>query len=190
MAHPFMETVANGLSERRIATLRYQFPYMERRAKRPDGPALAHATVRAAVAEAARCFAGLPLIAGGKSFGGRMTSQAQSEGALPGVRGLAFFGFPLHRAGKPSADRAKHLFDVHVPMLFVQGSRDKLAELTSLQPLIQALGPRATLCSIEHADHSFHVPLRSGQTDTGAMNEMLDVFAKWLGVLLRQQNTP
>jgi predicted alpha/beta-hydrolase family hydrolase len=162
---------------------------MEKGAKRPDGPAVSHATVRAAVTEAARHFPALPLIAGGKSFGGRMTSQAQSEGALPGVRGLAFFGFPLHRAGKPSTERAKHLFDAHVPMLFLQGSRDKLAELTSLQPLIHALGPRATLCSIEHADHSFHVPLRSGQTDGGAMDETLDAFADWVGVLLGQQNT-
>src|ERR1043165_6731722 len=121
-------TVATGLAERAIATLRYQFPYMEKGSKRPDAPVVAHAAVRAAVAEAARCCPGLPLIAGGKSFGGGMTAQAQAIDALPGVRGLAFFGFPLHPAGKPSSDRAKHLAEIDVPMLFLQGTRDALAE--------------------------------------------------------------
>src|SRR3954451_17249876 len=128
MSHPFMETVATGLGDRGVATLRYQFPYMEKGSKRPDAPAVAHAAVRAAVKEAARRCPGLPLIAGGKSFGARMTSQAQAKAPLDGVRGLAFFGFPLHPAGKPSIDRADHLTDVHVPMLFLQGSSDKLAE--------------------------------------------------------------
>ena len=140
MNHRFMATVAAELALRGIATLRYQFPYMERGAKRPDPPPLAHATVRAAVAAALRALPDLPLIAGGKSFGGRMTSQAQAKAPLPGVRGLAFLGFPLHPAGKPSQDRAKHLFDVQIPMLFLQGTRDTLATLDQLEPLCQALG--------------------------------------------------
>src|SRR5436309_5055276 len=145
MSHSFMETVATGLCERGIATLRYQFPYMEKASKRPDPPAVAHAAVRAAVKEAARRCPGLPLIAGGKSFGARMTSQAQAKAPLDGVRGLAFFGFPLHPAGKPSIDRADHLTDVHVPMLFLQGSNDKLAEPNLLKPVAEKLKPRATL---------------------------------------------
>src|SRR5580658_1210990 len=136
MTHPFMETVAVGLAEREVASLRYQFPYMEKASKRPDPPAVAQAAVRAAVAEAGRCCAGLTLIAGGKSFGGRMTSQAQAKAPLDGVRGLAFLGFPLHPAGKPSSERAKHLAEVHVPMLFVQGTRDNLAELTLLESVV------------------------------------------------------
>src|SRR5713101_4093823 len=155
MTHPFMETVASGLGERGVATLRYQFPYMEKRSRRPDPPAVAHAAVRAAVAEAGRRCAGLPLIAGGKSFGGRMTSQAQAIAPLAGVRGLAFFGFPLHPAGKPSSDRAKHLADVKIPMLFVQGTRDSLAELKLLEPVVKSLGPTAALHLVEGADHSF-----------------------------------
>src|SRR5438067_2331572 len=145
MAHPFMAMIANGLAEQGIATLRYQFPYMEQRAKRPDPPKVAHATVRAAVAEAARLLPQVPLVAGGKSFGGRMTSQAQAAAPLAGVRGLVFLGFPLHPAGKPSRERAKHLFDVPIPMLFLQGTRDALATLTELEPLREALGDRATL---------------------------------------------
>src|SRR6476661_5305720 len=163
MTHPFMETVAAGLGERGVATLRYQFPYMEKGSKRPDPPAVAHTTVRAAVAEAARCCAGLPLIAGGKSFGGRMTSQAQAIAPLAGVRGLAFLGFPLHPAGKPSSDRAKHLAEVDVPLLFLQGTRDSLAELKLLEPVVKGLGRVATLHVVEGADHSLHVPARSGR---------------------------
>ena len=183
MAHPFMAQVAQGLAERGIATLRYQFPYMERGSKRPDAPATAHAAVRAAVAEAARRLPGLPLIAGGKSFGGRMTSQAQALGPLPGVIGLAFLGFPLHPAGKPADERAKHLFDVNVPMLFLQGTRDELADLSLLQPLVAKLGTGATLKLFDDADHSFHVPARSGRKDAQVMAEMLDAFASWLGAI-------
>jgi predicted alpha/beta-hydrolase family hydrolase len=180
MTHPFMEAVARELSERGIATLRYQFPYMENRAKRPDPPPIAHAAVRAAVAEAARSFPDTPLFAGGKSFGGRMTSQAQAAEPLAGVRGLAFFGFPLHPAGKPSAERAKHLFDVKIPMLFLQGTRDALASLEELQPVIKRLGERASLHLLDDADHSFHVPARSGRKDPDVRREMLDAFAAWI----------
>jgi predicted alpha/beta-hydrolase family hydrolase len=179
MTHPFMETVATGLGDRGVATLRYQFPYMERGSKRPDNPATAHAAVRAAVAEAARCCPGLSVIAGGKSFGGRMTSQAQAIDPLAGVRGLAFLGFPLHPAGKPSSERAKHLSDIHIPMLFVQGSRDKLAELALLEPVIERLEPSASLYLVPEADHSFHVPARSGRNDREVMNEILDKFSAW-----------
>jgi predicted alpha/beta-hydrolase family hydrolase len=185
MTHPFMAKVAAGLSERGIATLRYQFPYMEKGSKRPDAPAVAHAAVRAATAEAARCCGGLPLIAGGKSFGGRMTSQAQAIAPLAGVHGLAFFGFPLHPAGKPSNDRAKHLADVHVPMLFLQGTRDTLAELMLLEPVVKGLGPLATLYPVRDADHSFHVLARSGRNDGEVMNEILDTFVAWAGAIVR-----
>jgi predicted alpha/beta-hydrolase family hydrolase len=140
MTHAFMEAFANGLSERGIASLRYQFPYMEKGSKRPDPPAIAQAAVRAAVAKAAESFPGLALIAGGKSFGGRMTSQAQAAAPLPGVRGLAFVGFPLHPAGKPSTDRADHLAEIDIPMLFLQGTRDGLAEAALIEPVVQRLG--------------------------------------------------
>src|SRR5258707_584791 len=183
MTHPFMETVAAGLGERGVATLRYQFPYMERGSRRRDPPAIAQAAVRAAVAEAGRRCPGLPLIAGGKSFGGRMTSQAQAAAPLAGVHGLAFLGFPLHPAGKPSSDRAKHLADVKIPMLFVQGTRDSLAELKLLEPVVKSLGPAATLHRVEAADHSFHVPARSGRNDREVMNEILDAFAGWVGAI-------
>jgi hypothetical protein len=183
MAHPFMAAVAEGLAGRGIATLRYQFPYMEKGSKQPDSPAVAHEAVRAAVAEAARCCPSLPLIAGGKSFGGRMTSQAQATSPLGGVRGLAFFGFPLHPAGKPSGDRAKHLGDIKIPMLFLQGSRDSLAELSLLEPVVKSLKRRATLHVVKDADHSFHVPARSGRNDTEVMNEILDAFGKWAGAI-------
>jgi uncharacterized protein len=183
MTHSFMEQAAAGLAGRGIATLRYQFPYMEKASKRPDPPAIAHATVRAAVKEAARHCPGLPLVAGGKSFGGRMTSQAQAKAPLAGVRGLAFFGFPLHAAGKPSIDRADHLTEVHVPMLFLQGTNDKLAELQLLKPVVEKLKPLATLHLVEAADHSFHVPARSGRNDREVMNEILDALAAWIGTI-------
>jgi len=184
MSHASMEAIATGLAERGIATLRYQFPYMEKASKRPDSPAVAHAAVRAAVREAARCCPKLPLIAGGKSFGGRMTSQAQAIDALPDVRGLAFLGFPLHPAGKPSSDRAKHLGDIQIPMLFLQGTRDALAERELLEPVIKRLGKLATLHLVKEADHSFHVLARSGRNDREAMSEVLDAFARWLGAIL------
>ncbi|HEX4326301.1 MAG TPA: alpha/beta family hydrolase [Burkholderiales bacterium] len=180
MAHPFMAAVAAGLRERGVATLRYQFAYMERGSKRPDAPALAHAAVRAAVTAATAKLPGLPLFAGGKSFGARMTSQAQAAAPLPQVRGLVFFGFPLHPAGKPAITRAEHLAQVKVPLLFLQGSRDKLAELELLRPVVKALGRRATLRVFEHADHSFHVPVRSGSNDARVMAEMLDAAAAWI----------
>src|SRR5215468_1385345 len=179
MTHPFLAAVATELAARGIATLRYQFPYMEQRAKRPDPPALAQATVRAAVAEAGRRVPELPLVAGGKSFGGRMTSQAQAATPLAGVRGLVFLGFPLHPAGRPSDERAKHLFDVQIPMLFLQGTRDALAELTLLQPIVDRLGKRATLRTFAEADHSFHVPARTGRKDPEVRAEMLDALATW-----------
>ena len=183
MTHAFMEEAATGLAARGLATLRYQFPYMEKASKRPDPPAVAHATVRAAVAEALKVCSGLPLIAGGKSFGARMTSQAQAKMPLAGVRGLGFFGFPLHAAGKPSQERADHLADVHVPMLFLQGTRDKLAELNLLEPVVDRLGESATLHLVEGADHSFHVPARSGRNDREVMAEILDAFAAWSSAL-------
>jgi uncharacterized protein len=180
MAHSFMAAFADGLAERGIATLRYQFPFMEQRSKRPDAPAVAHAAVRAAVAEAAQRLAGLPLFAGGKSFGGRMTSQAQALAPLPGVRGLVFVGFPLHPAGKPSDERAKHLFDVECPMLFLQGTRDELAALDLLQPVLQRLGERTTLALFDDADHSFHVRARSGGSDVQTLHAMLDAMVRWM----------
>jgi predicted alpha/beta-hydrolase family hydrolase len=180
MTHSFMEAFANGLCERGIASLRYQFPYMEKGGKRPDPPAIAQAAVRAAVAKAAKIFPGLGLIAGGKSFGGRMTSQAQAAAPLPGVRGLAFAGFPLHPAGKPSTDRADHLAKIDIPMLFLQGTRDSLAEVALIEGVVKRLGPLATLHLEEGADHSFHVLARSGRNDREVMNEILDAFAGWV----------
>jgi predicted alpha/beta-hydrolase family hydrolase len=179
MAHAFMNEFATGLAARGIATLRYQFPYMERHTGRPDAPAVCHATVRAAVAAAAARAPDLTLLAGGKSFGGRMTSQAQAAEPLHGVRGLAFVGFPLHAAGKPSTSRAAHLVQVTIPMLFLQGEKDALAEAALLRPMLESLGNRATLTWAPHADHSFHVPKRSGRSDAEILALLLDAFAAW-----------
>lgn len=183
MTHAFMAAVASELAERGVATLRYQFPYMEKGSKRPDPPGIAHAAVRAAVAAVAQHCPGLPLIAGGKSFGARMTSQAQAKAPLAGVVGLAFFGFPLHPAGKPSSDRADHLAEVNIPMLFLQGTNDKLAELDLLKAVVKRLGGRATLHVVEAADHSFHVPVRSGRKDAEVMVEVLDAFVAWVAAI-------
>jgi hypothetical protein len=178
MTHPFMTDIARGLSERGVATLRYQFPYMERGSKRPDAPALAHTTVRAAAMEASRLD--VPLLAGGKSFGGRMTSQAQALSPLPGVRGLVFLGFPLHPPGKSSDERARHLFEVQIPMLFLQGTRDEFANLDLLEALCKKLSPRATLKLVQDADHSFHVPARTGRKDPQVREELLNIMAQWI----------
>jgi predicted alpha/beta-hydrolase family hydrolase len=183
MSHPSMETVAAGLCDRGIATLRYQFPSMENGSRRPDAPAVAHVAVRAAVKEAAHLCAGLPLIAGGRSFGGRMTSQAQALVPLTGVRGLVFLGFPLHPAGKPSVTRAAHLSGIEIPMLFLQGTRDKLAELKLLEPVAKSLGALASLHVVQGADHSFHVLKRSGRNDREVMSELLDTVSAWVGGL-------
>src|SRR5881409_4526921 len=179
MRHPFLEAVAQRLAERGIATLRYQFPYMERRARRPDPPAVAAAAVRAAVAEAGRAAPGLPLVAGGKSFGGQMTSTAQAEAPLPGVRGLVFLGFPLHPPGRPGDSRAEHLARVQIPVLFLQGDRDEFADLKLLKPVVSGLGERATLHLVEGCDHSFHVLKRSGRTDAEVMGELVDTIVAW-----------
>ena len=184
MRHPFLESISQRLAERSIATLRYQFPYMETRARRPDPPAVAAATVRAAVVEAARVAPGLPLVAGGKSFGGRMTSTAQAEAPLPSVRGLVFLGFPLHPPGRPGDSRAEHLAQVRIPMLFLQGDRDDFADLKLLKPLVKRLGDRATLHHVEGGDHSFHVLKRSGRTDTEVMGELVGRIADWAGRLV------
>jgi len=183
MTHSFMEAFATGLGERSIASLRYQFPYMEKSSKRPDPPAIAQATVRAAVTNAAQIFPGLGLFAGGKSFGGRMTSQAQAAAPLPGVRGLAFIGFPLHPSGKPATDRADHLAKASIPMLFLQGTRDGLADVALIEGVVQRLGSRATLHLVDGADHSFHVLARSGRNDREVLGEILDAFANWAGAI-------
>ena len=180
MQHPFMAGVASGLGAQGIATLRYQFPYMEQGRRRVDPPALSHATVRAAVAAAATAAPALPLFAGGKSFGGRMTSQAQADIALPGVRGLVFVGFPLHPAGRPGDQRAEHLQSVEVPMLFLQGTRDELADLELIRSVTTRLSKRATLVVIDDADHSFHVRAKSGRKDAAAMGELLAALAAWV----------
>jgi uncharacterized protein len=180
MDHAFMAAIAGGLAERGIATLRFQFPYMEQGSKRPDLPKVAHGAVRAAVQEATVRLPDLPLFAGGKSYGGRMTSQAQAAQPLPQVRGIVFVGFPLHPAGKPSIDRAGHLADVRVPMLFLQGTRDTLADLTLIRDMTSKLEDRATLHVVDGADHSFHVPARSGRTDEQVREELLDTMASWM----------
>ena len=180
MTHVFMDSAARGLAERGIATLRYQFAYMERGSKRPDSRRVAHAAVRAAVATASSLMPDVPLFAGGKSFGGRMTSQAQAESALPRVRGLIFLGFPLHPAKQPSQQRAEHLSRVNCPMLFLQGTRDELAEVALISTVTGRLGAPATLQLFEDADHSFHVRARSGRTDRQVLDSMLDTIAAWI----------
>lgn len=180
MAHHFMADAAAGLAAHGIATLRYNFPYMEKGSRRPDLPKVAHAAVRAAVAEAARLLPGLPLFAGGKSFGGRMSSQAQDAQPLPGVKGLVFFGFPLHPAGEPSIERARHLAMVEIPMLFLQGTRDELADLELVRAVTGRLGEKATLKTFEDADHSFHVRARSGWNDAQVMAALVDTAAQWM----------
>lgn len=179
MTHPSMAAIADELSLRGVATFRYQFPYMEAGSKRPDPPALCHAAVRAAVAEAGRLLPKLPLIAGGRSFGGRMTSQAQAKAPLTAVQGLAFLGFPLHPAGRPADDRAEHLSDVKIPMLFLQGTRDALAELSLLRPVVDRLGKRAALRLFEEADHAFHVPAKTGRKDAEVRGDILDALTTW-----------
>jgi predicted alpha/beta-hydrolase family hydrolase len=180
MSHPFMTEAAEQLADRGIATLRYQFPYMEQGSRRPDPPRIAHATVRAAVDEAARRLPGCALFAGGKSFGGRMTSQAQAEVPLAGIKGLIFVGFPLHPAKQPSLDRARHLANVRVPMLFLQGDRDSLAEHRLITRVVAELGSRATLATFPDADHSFHVPARTGRTDSQVLAGVYDAMAAWM----------
>ncbi|MDB5900327.1 MAG: alpha/beta hydrolase [Ramlibacter sp.] len=180
MQHPFMVAVAGGLAQRGIATLRFQFPFMEQGSRRPDRPDVAQAAVRAAAGEAAQRLPGVPLFAGGKSFGGRMSSQAQAVAPLPQVRGLVFFGFPLHAAGKPSRERATHLAQVGVPMLFLQGTRDALADLPLVHEATQALGERATLHVVDGADHAFHVLVRSGRTDPQVLEELVEAAASWM----------
>jgi predicted alpha/beta-hydrolase family hydrolase len=181
MRHPFMAAVANGLASRGVAVLRYQFPSMERASRRPDPPRVAHAAVRAAVAEAKRRLGALPLFAGGKSFGGRMTSQAQAEAPLAGVDGLVFLGFPLHPAGRPGDERGEHLAHVACPMLFIQGSRDELADVALVTALAERLGPRATLAMFDDADHGFHVRARSGSSDAEVLENLLDTVVAWMG---------
>ena len=184
MRHPFLEAIAQRLAERDIATLRYQFPYMEQRARRPDPPALAAAAVRAAVMEAARAAPGVPLVAGGKSFGGRMTSTAQASEPLPAVRGLVFLGFPLHPPGRLGNERAEHLARVQVPMLFLQGTRDDFADLKLLRPVVKRLGTRATLHLVDGGDHSFRVLKRSGRTDVDVMGELVGAIVEWMGGIM------
>ncbi|WP_457351260.1 alpha/beta hydrolase family protein [Roseateles sp. P5_D6] len=179
MHHSFMAALSQALFDASVATLRYQFPYMERGSKRPDSPAVAHAAVRAAVAAARQRLPDTPLFAGGKSFGGRMTSQAQAAEAMPGVRGLVFVGFPLHPAGKPAIDRAAHLAQVAVPMLFLQGTRDELADLALLRGVVQGLGDPTTLHLEDDADHAFHVRARSGRNDAQVVQALADAMAAW-----------
>ena len=189
MAHPFMASIANHLSERGVATLRYQFPYMERGSKRPDTPKVAMATVRAAVGAASRLVPELPLFAGGKSFGGRMTSQAQAALPLPGVRGLIFLGFPLHSPGTPGESRGEHLSQIRIPMLFFQGSRDEFAEFTLLKKLARRLGTLASFWMFEDADHSFHVPARSGHTDAEIRAALAGTLVEWVDKVISAGDT-
>lgn len=180
MNHPFMQRMSDALDARGIATHRYEFPYMQAKKSRPDPPAVAEEAVRKAVAEAARKHPGLPILAGGKSFGGRMTSQAQAAAPMPGVRGLVFFGFPLHPPGRPGIARAEHLTSVDVPMLFLQGTRDEFAQLDLLQEVVRTLGDRATLHLITEGDHSFKVPKRTGKTEADVLNELAETVSTWM----------
>lgn len=181
MDHAFMASIAQGLAERGIASLRFNFPFMEQGSKRPDSPAVAHAAIRAAVAEAARHMpADVPLFAGGKSYGGRMSTQAQAAEPLPGLTGLVLLGFPLHPAGKPSTERAAHLAGVKLPMLFLQGTRDGLADLDLITQTTASLGNRASLHAVDGADHAFHVLVRSGRTDAQVREELCDTMAAWM----------
>ena len=179
MRHPFLATIAQALGERGVATYRYEFLYMEKRSGRPDPPAVAEARVREAVIDAAKVAPGLPVFAGGKSFGGRMTSQAQAHEPLPGVHGLAFLGFPLHPPGRPGTSRAEHLSAVQVPMLFLQGTRDEFAGLDLLRPIVKKLGKSVTLHIVEGGDHSFKVLKRTGRDETDVMNELADTITAW-----------
>jgi predicted alpha/beta-hydrolase family hydrolase len=179
MDHPFMAAVANQLAALGVATLRYQFPYMEKKSRRPDPPGLCHATIAAAVASAGKLLPMVPLFAGGKSFGGRMTSQAQAAKPLPSVRGIYFLGFPLHPPGEPSTARAQHLFKIRIPLLFLQGTRDSFAEPGLLQPLVEELGSAATLVPFQDADHSFHVPARTGRSDVQVQAQVVEALAAW-----------
>lgn len=192
MTHPFMTLVADGLAQRGIATYRYQFPYMERGSKRPDAAPIAQETVRAAVVHAGGLMPELPLVAGGKSFGGRMTSQAQAQAALPNVLGLAFLGFPLHAAGKPSDTRAEHLHALAIPLLFIQGTRDALADQALIGAVVRRLGNHATLHFIARADHSFRVPARGSLGQAQAHAQLLDTLAHWIGRVVgeRTRHTP
>jgi len=190
MDHPFMATLAADLAASGMATLRFQFPYMEKGGKRPDPPTLCHAALRAAVTTAHELAPSLPLFAGGKSFGGRMISQAQAETPLPNVLGLVFFGFPLHPARQPSISRAAHLSRVQIPMLFLQGTRDALADLPLIKPLVDRLGGSATIALLEDADHSFHVPIRTGRTDAQVRKEMVAAFATWADSVLQSCGAP
>ena len=180
MNHAFMASIAEGLADRGIASLRFNFPFMEQGSKRPDSPAVAHAAIRAAVAEAARHLPDVPLFAGGKSYGGRMSTQAQAAEPLPGVKGIVLVGFPLHPAGKPSIERAAHLSEVKLPMLFLQGTRDALADLDLITQTTASLGKKATLHVVDGADHVFHVLVRSGRTDAQVRDELLDTMAAWM----------
>ena len=183
MRHPFMQAVAEQLAAQKIATFRYQFPYMEKGKKSPDSQTTLRATIVSAVETAKKAARGLPLLAGGKSMGGRLTSLVAAEGRLPDVRGLIFYGFPLHAAGKPSSERGAHLAEVSVPMLFLQGTRDRLAELDRLTPVCRSLGRRATLHIVEGGDHSFHVLKRSGRTDEDVQNELGETVGSWVSGL-------
>ncbi len=190
MNHPFMERAAQALAGRGIATQRFDFPYMKAGKNRPDPPAIAEAAVREAVVEAARAAPGLPLLAGGKSFGGRMTSQAQANEPLPGVRGLVFLGFPLHAPGRPGIERAEHLSSVQVPMLFLQGTRDEFAQLDLLRGVVSRLGNRATMHLIEEGDHSFKVPKRTGKTERDVMDELAQTIQNWAARVASPAATP
>jgi hypothetical protein len=184
MRHTFMEAISSRLADRGVATFRYQFPYMEAGRRRPDPPGVLLTTVRAAIAAAVEALPGTPLVAGGKSMGGRMTSRAAALDGLPDARGLVFFGFPLHAAGRPSSERAQHLADVPLPMLFLQGTRDTLADLELLRPVCEGLGPRARLHVVEGGDHSFRMLKRSGRSDGEVLDELADVVVGWVGDVL------